>query len=129
MTETVSILYVDDEPDIRLIVEMSLRMRPDITVRTAGSGEEALDLLIDQGWRPDVLMVDVMMPGLTGPDVLAALLEEPATADLPVIFVTARARPQDLDAYIGQGARGVITKPFDPMKFADQVLALLGRSL
>ncbi|RYD86626.1 MAG: response regulator, partial [Sphingomonadales bacterium] len=72
MTRALSILYVDDEPDIRLIVEMSLSIRPELTVRTAGSGEQALELLIDQGWRPDVLMVDVMMPGLTGPDVLAA---------------------------------------------------------
>jgi len=126
MTRALSILYVDDEPDIRLIVEMSLSIRPELTVRTAGSGEEALGLLIDQRWRPDVLMVDVMMPGLTGPDVLAALRAEPATEDLPVIFVTARARPQDVDTYVKLGARGVITKPFDPMKLADQLLTLIG---
>ena len=125
MTRALSILYVDDEPDIRLIVEMSLSIRPELTVRTAGSGEEALGLLIDQRWRPDVLMVDVMMPGLTGPDVLAALRAEPATEDLPVIFVTARARPQDVDTYVKLGARGVITKPFDPMKLADQLLTLV----
>ena len=126
MTRALSILYVDDEPDIRLIVEMSLSISPELTVRTAGSGEEALGLLIDQRWRPDVLMVDVMMPGLTGPDVLAALRAEPATEDLPVIFVTARARPQDVDTYVKLGARGVITKPFDPMKLADQLLTLIG---
>ena len=124
MTESLSILYVDDEPDIRLIVEIALSMRPGLSVRTAESGEEALAILIGQGWRPDVAMVDVMMAGLTGPEVLAALRAEPATESLPVIFVTARARPQDVAAYVAQGARGVITKPFDPMQLADQVIAL-----
>lgn len=125
MTHSLSILYVDDEPDIRLIVEMALSLRPGLSVRTAGSGEEALDMLIDQRWRPDLVMVDVMMPGLTGPEVLAALRAEPDTETLPVIFVTARARPQDVAAYVAQGARGVITKPFDPMQLADQVIALV----
>lgn len=124
MTENLTILYVDDEPDIRLIVEMALGMRPGLSVRTAESGEEALDILQEQGWRPDLLMVDVMMPGLTGPDVLAALRANPDTAALPVIFVTARARAQDVAAYIAQGAKGVVTKPFDPMQLADQVIAL-----
>lgn len=125
MTGTLSILYVDDEPDIRLIVEMALSIRPGITVRTAGSGEEALDLMLGQGWYPDVVMVDVMMPGLTGPDVLAAIRAEPATEAIPVIFVTARARPQDVEAYVSLGAKGVITKPFDPLKLADQLLSLI----
>jgi two-component system OmpR family response regulator len=124
MTAALSILYVDDEPDIRLIVEMALSMRPGLSVRTAESGDEALDLMLRQGWLPDVVMVDVMMPGVTGLDLLAALRAEPATETLPVIFVTARARPQDIAAYIAQGAKGVITKPFDPMHLVDQVLAL-----
>lgn len=125
MTGTRSILYVDDEPDIRLIVEMSLTMRPGFEVRTAESGEAALQILHGERWRPDLVMVDVMMPGLTGPDVLAALRADPATESLPVIFVTARARREDIDAYIAQGAVGVITKPFDPITLADQIGALL----
>jgi CheY-like chemotaxis protein len=125
MTDPLSILYVDDEPDIRLIVEMALNLRPELRTRTAQSGEEALGMVIGEGWRPDLVMVDVMMPGLTGPDVLAALRANPNTAAIPVIFVTARARPPDIEAYIAQGARGVITKPFDPLQLADQVLALV----
>lgn len=124
MTET-RILYVDDEPDIRLIVEIALRIRPGIEVRTADSGEAALEVLNGGGWRPDLTMVDVMMPGLTGPDVLAAMLGDPVLAEIPVVFVTARARPQDVRSYIEQGAKGVITKPFDPLTLADQVLALV----
>lgn len=124
MTDKLSILYVDDEPDIRLIVQMALNLDPRLTTRTAQSGEEALGMMIGEGWRPDLVMVDVMMPGLTGPDVLAALLANPDTADIPVIFVTARARPPDIEAYTAQGARAVIVKPFDPMQLAAQVIAL-----
>ncbi|MBO9377507.1 response regulator [Sphingomonas histidinilytica] len=125
MTEQTRILYVDDEPDIRLIVELALRIRPGIEVRTADSGEAALEVLSGGDWRPDLTMVDVMMPGLTGPDVLAAMLDDPELAKIPVVFVTARARPQDVRTYIEQGAKGVITKPFDPLTLADQVLALI----
>ena len=81
MSEKLSILYVDDEPDIRLIVEMALNLHSGLATRTAQSGEEALGMVIGEGWRPDLIMVDVMMPGLTGPEVLAALLANPDTAD------------------------------------------------
>ena len=125
MNDNISILYVDDEADIRMIVEMSLQLRPGIDVRTAISGDAALEMLHTASWRPDLLMVDVMMPGLSGPELLEKLRAEPDNAELPIIFVTARARPQDVQAYIGQGALGVITKPFDPMALADQVLELI----
>jgi CheY-like chemotaxis protein len=124
MNEDLSILYVDDEADIRMIVEMALQLRPGITVRTAVSGDAAIEMLQGDGWRPDLLMIDVMMPGLTGPELLERLRADPDTAELPIIFVTARARPQDIQAYIAQGALGVITKPFDPMSLADQVIEL-----
>jgi len=125
MIGALSILYVDDEPDIRLIVEMSLAMQPKFTVRTAESGEAALQILHGERWRPNLVMVDVMMPGLTGPDVLAVLRADAETESLPVIFVTARARQEDIEAYIAQGAMGVITKPFDPLTLTDQIGALL----
>jgi two-component system OmpR family response regulator len=125
MTDKTKILYVDDEPDIRLIVELALRIRPGIEVRTADSGETGLDMLQSGDWRPDLAMIDVMMPGLTGPDLLAAMLADPNLASIPVVFVTARARPQDVRSYMEQGAKGVITKPFDPMTLAEQVLALI----
>lgn len=128
MSADLSILYVDDEADIRMIVEMALRLRPGIEVRTAVSGDAAVEMLHNASWRPDLLMVDVMMPGLTGPELLDELRANPGTADLPIIFVTARARPQDIQAYIAQGALGVVTKPFDPMSLADQVIELLGRA-
>lgn len=122
---TIRILYVDDEPDIRLIAELALKLRPDFEVRTADSGEAALAMLADASWRPHLAMVDVMMPGLTGPEVLATIRADATLSDLPVVFVTARARQQDVDDYLAQGARGVITKPFDPISLASQVEALL----
>lgn len=125
MSGQTRILYIDDEPDIRLIVEMALKMRPEIEVRTAESGEAGLAMLRWSDWMADLVMVDVMMPGLTGPDVLAALRADPRFGKVPVIFVTARARPQDIRDYIEQGAKGVITKPFDPISLAGQVLALI----
>jgi two-component system OmpR family response regulator len=125
MTDQLSILYVDDEPDIRMIVQMALNLNPRLSTRTASSGEEALGMVIGEGWRPDLIMVDVMMPGLTGPDVLAELRANADTAGIPVIFMTARARPPDIEAYLAQGARAVIVKPFDPMSLADQVLSLI----
>ncbi|MBD3759730.1 response regulator [Sphingomonadaceae bacterium G21617-S1] len=125
MSRKTRILYIDDEPDIRLIVEMALKMRPEMEVRTADSGEAGLAMLRWSDWMADIVMVDVMMPGLTGPDVLAALRADPRFGKVPVIFVTARARPQDIRDYIEQGAKGVITKPFDPISLAGQVLALI----
>ncbi len=125
MSRKTRILYIDDEPDIRMIVEMALKMRPEIEVRTAESGEAGLAMLRWSDWAADLIMVDVMMPGLTGPDVLAALRADPRFGRVPVIFVTARARPQDIRDYIEQGAKGVITKPFDPISLAGQVLALI----
>ena len=122
---TTRILYVDDEPDIRLIAQLALNLKPDFEVRMADSGESALAMLADQSWRPDLAMIDVMMPGLTGPEVLARMRADRDLSDLPVVFVTARARQQDVDAYMAQGARGVITKPFDPIGLASQVEALL----
>jgi len=124
MADGISILYIDDEPDIRLIVEMSLRIRPDIKVHTADGGEAGLKLLAD-GLFPDLVMVDVMMPGMSGPDVLTKLKADPATAAIPVVFVTARAQPHDISDYIAKGAKSVITKPFDPVTLADQVIEII----
>ncbi|KKC27120.1 response regulator [Sphingomonas sp. SRS2] len=125
MSDSLSILYVDDEADIRMIVEMALQLRPGIEVRTAISGDAAYDMLQSASWRPELMMVDVMMPGLTGPELMDKLRADPDTAAIPIIFVTARARPQDIQAYVAQGALGVITKPFDPINLADQVLGLV----
>lgn len=121
------ILYVDDDADIRAIVEMSLRLDPGIDVRLAASGAEALSLLGDEDWMPDVAVLDVMMPGMDGPTLMERLRAMPAFAKTPVLFMTARGRDPDIARYRERGANGVILKPFDPIQLAQHIRALVER--
>jgi two-component system, OmpR family, response regulator len=126
MTAMIRILCVDDDPDIRTIAVMALGLDTGMEVRSVGSGAEALALLDGGGWRPDVVLLDVMMPGMDGPTVLATIRSRSDMSALPVIFMTARARKADVDAYRDLGAIGVIVKPFDPLALAREVRALIG---
>jgi len=110
------ILYVDDEDDIREIAEMALGLDPDLEVRTCASGQAGLEAA--RAWRPDLIMLDVMMPGMDGPETFVRLKEDPASAEIPVVFITARTQTHQVAELIGLGARGVISKPFDPMALA-----------
>jgi two-component system, OmpR family, response regulator len=113
------VLYVDDEPDIREVVEMALGLAGALTVKTCGSGIQALTLLPD--YRPDLVLLDVMMPGLDGPATLARMRDDEALRHIPVVFMTAKALPQEVDRFMSLGAIGVISKPFDPMLLAKRV--------
>jgi two-component system OmpR family response regulator len=117
-----TVLYVDDEPDIRQIVQMALSLAPQLTVHTGESGEEALSLA--RRLRPDLIMLDVMMPGLDGPGTLQRMRADPQLAAIPVVFMTAKAMPDEVARFHDMGAAGVIAKPFDPMRLAQQVLTL-----
>jgi len=119
-----TLLHVDDEEDIREVAAFSLALDPDIDLVAAASGAAALDAL-DHGLRPDVILLDVMMPVLDGPGVLARLRERPDQAETPVIFMTARAQSSELDHYRALGALDVIIKPFDPMTLARDVRSIL----
>ena len=119
----IRVLYVDDEPDIREIAEMALSLDPAFEVRTASSG--ALGVEIARDWRPDVILLDVMMPGMDGPTTLAHLRQMHETAGIPVIFVTARAQPSEMQNFATLDAVGVIAKPFDPMRLARDVLDMI----
>lgn len=121
---TFDILYVDDDPDIRTIVEMALGLDPGVAVQVAASGEEAL-ALAGKGAPPDVALLDVMMPGMDGPTLMDRLHDQPHNRDVPVIFMTARARRADVDAYRDRGAIGVIVKPFDPIRLVAEIRALV----
>ena len=114
------VLHVDDEPDIREVAAMSLDLDPDMSLTSAASGADALGLL-EAGCRPDVILLDVMMPELDGPGTLARLRQLPGHETTPVIFMTARAQSSELSRYIGLGAVGVIVKPFDTMSLAASV--------
>jgi two-component system, OmpR family, response regulator len=117
-----SILYVDDEPDIRQIVQLALGLTEGLTVHTGESGEQALELAREL--RPDLLLLDVMMPGLDGPGTLKRMRADPAIKHIPVIFMTAKAMAREIALFRKMGAVGVIAKPFDPMQLSSQVLSL-----
>ena len=127
MSPPLKVLYVDDEPDIREVGAMALELDGSMEVTTASSGPEALALL-EGGLRPDVILLDVMMPGMDGPAALAELKKRPELAQIPVIFITARAQSHELARFVSLGAIGVITKPFDPMTLSIELRAVLARA-
>ncbi|MDX8461985.1 response regulator [Mesorhizobium humile] len=117
------ILYVDDEDDIREIAQMSLELEPEFEVRSCASGAAAL---VDAAaWQPDLILLDVMMPDMDGPETLKRLAESQPTATIPVVFITARTQTHEVERYLAMGAVGVIAKPFDPMALAGDVKRLL----
>jgi CheY-like chemotaxis protein len=121
--DTFRVLYVDDDPDIREVVELSLALDPTLSVRTCASGAEAIACAPE--WHPDIILCDVMMPVMSGPATLAKLRDHPSTVDTPVVFMTARAQTKELALLKSLGVSGVITKPFDPMTLAELVRSYL----
>ena len=113
------ILYVEDEPDIRAIAQMALEAVGGFTVIACASGSEALATA--PGANADLLLLDVMMPGMDGPSTLKALRELPSTANTPVIFMTAKVQAAEVAQYRELGAIDVIHKPFDPMELSAQI--------
>jgi two-component system OmpR family response regulator len=117
-----TILYVDDEPDIREVVQMSLSLVEGLDVQVCESGERALQLLPQL--KPDLLLLDVMMPGMDGPSTLQRLRTMPGLEKIPVVFMTAKAMPQEVARFRELGAVSVIAKPFDPIQLGNQVIAV-----
>jgi CheY-like chemotaxis protein len=114
-----NVLIVDDDDNIRLIAQMSLEGLTSWKIQEARSGKDALALLESE--RPDVILLDVMMPDMTGMD-LFGKVKETMGADLPlVIFMTAKVQSNEIEKYRSLGAAGVIMKPFDPMKLPEQI--------
>ena len=95
---TLRILHVDDEPDIRELVEISLALDPDLSVKSCSSGSDALAAAVD--WSPDLVLMDVMMPMMDGPQTLSHLLEHAKTVEIPVVFMTARAQARELAHFL-----------------------------
>lgn len=120
------ILYVDDDKDIRHIVKLSLALDPGIELRLCADGAEALEAAATDAWRPDLVMLDVMMPRMDGPTLMIALRQMQDFAQTPFVFVTARAREADVQSYYAAGAKGVILKPFNPLTLAGSVRTLVG---
>ncbi|MFZ4528169.1 MAG: response regulator [Undibacterium curvum] len=114
------ILYVEDDPDIQTVAQISLEVVGGFALKTCSSGGLALSVVKD-GYTPDLLLLDVMMPNMDGPTTLNELRKIPATAHTPVVFMTAKVQSSELEFYRSLGAIGVIAKPFDPMELSAQV--------
>ena len=112
------LLYVEDEADIREIAEFALEDEG-FEIEFCESGEQALGRVAD--FTPDVILLDVMMPGMDGPTTLKRLREIPELEKTPVIFLTAKVQPNEIQDFIDLGALDVIPKPFEPMTLADQI--------
>lgn len=115
-------LVVDDDDGIRSVVDIALNLVGGFEVTEASNGEEALALVSDQNF--DVIVLDVMMPGLDGPSTLKRIRQTLHGADVPVVFLTAKAQPHERRELEALGVNGVIIKPFDPMTLADDVRQL-----
>jgi two-component system OmpR family response regulator len=121
-----SILVVDDDPDIRRMAALSLERIGGFRVRLAAGGEEALGAVGEEA--PDVVLLDVTMPGTDGPATLEALRKLPGGADIPVVFFTATSNAEEARRLVALGALGVIPKPFEVSELPRRVREILART-
>jgi len=120
------ILLIDDEADIHKITEVGLMMEAGWELITADSSDKGLKLVFSE--QPDVVLLDVMMPDRDGVATLQLIQQSTNAQNIPVIFMTAKAQAADRRRLYALGAKGVITKPFDPMTLASQISSFLGWS-
>ena len=120
------VLIIDDDADLRLIIRASLRHRG-FEVEEAASGGQGIQSA--RAARPDVILLDVMMPEMDGPTTLQALQADPATVGIPVVFLTAKAMRAEIDRLRALGAVGVLIKPFDPLSLGSELEAVLRDAL
>lgn len=116
------VCYVEDDEDIQRIVRMSLERVGKMKVEIVGDPMVAIDAII--GFKPDLVMLDWMMPGMDGPTLFKQLQENPNTKDFPVVFMTAKASPSEMEELRSLGALGAISKPFSPKDLPEQLRAL-----
>jgi len=120
-----SVLVVDDDPVILRLLEVNFQLEG-IDVATARDGEEGVARA--RAWKPDVVISDIMMPNVNGLELLAILRDDPSTAALPVILLSAKAQAADVQRGLELGAADYITKPFDPLELIQRVYNVLAKS-
>jgi DNA-binding response OmpR family regulator len=118
------VLIVDDDAPIRLLCRVNLEAEG-MDVLEAGDGPAGLEAARTE--RPDVVLLDVMLPRMDGWQVAERLLDEPATAEIPIVFLTARAEFGDRARGLEIGGVDYVTKPFNPVELASQIRELLDR--
>ncbi|WP_321337716.1 response regulator [uncultured Cohaesibacter sp.] len=121
------ITYVEDDQDIRAIAELALGTLAGYTLDLCENGKEAVEAI--PAFQPDLVLLDVMMPVMDGMETLKRLKNTPELADIPVIFMTAKAQRHEVQAYKDKGAIDVITKPFDPMELPANVQKIWNRQM
>ena len=119
MAELKRILHVEDDPSIQAVARVALEAVGGFQVLSCSSGQDALDQV--QGFAPDFILLDVMMPGMDGPQTLTRLSQLVDIGQVPVAFMTAKVQPAEIAHYRDLGALDVIIKPFDPMQLAAKV--------
>lgn len=117
-------LVIDDEEDVRYVAHLSLGRVGGMTVVEATSGEEGVSRAHSE--QPDFILLDMMMPGMDGAATFRALRGNTRTADIPIVFLTAKAMASEVQRLKDLGAKGVVLKPFDPMTLAADIRAILG---
>jgi len=117
------VLVVEDDHDIQKVIRMSLKFGGVHDVVVADNGEECLAMALQE--KPDVILLDVMMPRLDGFETCRLLKENPETQAIPVIFLTAKAQHFEVKRGLEAGGLGYLIKPFDPMTLHDEIVALL----
>ena len=118
------VLLAEDDPDIRRVARLALR-RAGFEVTVANTGVEALAHVVEA--RPDLILLDWMMPDMDGLETCTRLKADPATKDIPVIFLTARSQESEISQGLALGAIGYVTKPFDALSLGSHIRALLDR--
>ena len=119
MTELKKILYAEDEPDVQTIVELTIQTMSDYEIKICNNGKKLLECVED--YKPDLILLDVMMPEMDGPTTFKNLLDNENTKKIPVIFVTAKAQVHEVEKFKEIGSLGVITKPFTLMNLCDEI--------
>ncbi|HXZ93287.1 MAG TPA: response regulator [Burkholderiales bacterium] len=116
------ICYVEDDEDIQRIVRMSLERVGKMTVEVVGDPAQAIETI--KAFKPDLVMLDWMMPGIDGPTLFRMMRETPEVKHLPVVFITAKASSSEMDELRAMGAAGAISKPFSPKDLPDQLRSI-----
>jgi CheY-like chemotaxis protein len=118
------VLIIDDEDDIREVAALSLEATVGWEILTASCGRDGIEVAIKQ--KPDAILMDVMMPEMDGPTTFKHLQQNPVTAGIPVVLLTAKVQGVDQRRFAGLGVAAVLFKPFDPLTLATQISEVLG---
>ena len=126
MNDTITILHVDDDEDIRTITELSLSLGSGFELYQCASGPEAIEMA--PRINPDVFILDMVMPGMNGEETWKRLKDVSGLQAKPTIFMSARAEEDFAERLVAMGAAGVITKPFDPVNLGQDIKDVLAEA-